>query len=112
MPYKLERLEKNIERELGMLLLSDVKNELLKQVTITKVALTNDLSIATVYYSVYGNDEQKIATTNALIEAKGYFRSMLSKVLEVRKTPDLRFKYDESLEYGKKIDDILNNLKL
>jgi len=112
MDYKLERLEKNIERELGMLFLADVKNELLKQVTITKVSLNNDLSIATVYYSVYGNDEQKQAITGALTEAKGYLRSMLSKVLAVRKTPDLRFKFDESWEYGNKIDNILKDLKL
>jgi ribosome-binding factor A len=112
MAYKQERLEKIIERELSMLLFSDVKNEQLKVVTITKVSLTNDLSLATVYFTVLGDQEQKQITASALQEAKGYFRSSLSKALDIRKTPDLRFKYDDSLEYGKKIDDILKDLKL
>ena len=111
MGYKQERLEKIIEREIGTLILSQVKDERLKYVTITKVTLTNDLSIATVYYTVLGNDVQREATTNKLLEAKGFIRTALSKVLEIRKVPELRFKYDDSFEYGKKIDDILKDLK-
>jgi ribosome-binding factor A len=112
MGYKQERLEKIIERELGNLLLSEVKNERLKLLTITKVSLTNDLSLATVYFTVLGTDSQKDKTIDSLMEAKGFFRTALSKVLEIRKVPDLRFKYDESLEYGKNIENILKNLKL
>lgn len=112
MGYKQERLEKIIEREISTIILSQVKDERLKYVTITKVSLTNDLSIATVYYTVLGNEAQKEATTNSLLEARGFIRTALSKILEVRKIPELRFKYDDSLEYGKKIDDILKDLKL
>ncbi|NLD26031.1 MAG: 30S ribosome-binding factor RbfA [Acholeplasmataceae bacterium] len=112
MAYKQERLEKIIEKEISKIIFSDVKDDRLKFVTITKVALTNDLSIATVYFTVIGNDAQKEATTANLQEAKGFIRSALSKVLEIRKVPELRFKYDESLDYGDKIEKILKELKL
>ncbi|MDD4000000.1 MAG: 30S ribosome-binding factor RbfA [Bacilli bacterium] len=111
MGYKQERLERIIERELGNILLSDIKDDRLKHVTFTKVSLTNDLSIATVFYTVMGSEEQKVATSKNLNDAKGFIRRALSAILEVKKTPDLRFKYDDSLAYGEKIEKILKDLK-
>jgi ribosome-binding factor A len=111
MGYKQERLERIIERELGTILLADIKDDRLKYVTFTKVSLTNDLSIATVYYTVRGSDEQKEMTSKNLQDAKGFIRTALSKSLEIRKVPELRFKYDDSLEYGEKIEQILKGLK-
>ncbi len=111
MAFKKERLEKILEREISTILFNDVKDDRLKFVTITNVNLTNDLSIATVYYTVIGDEEQRIATTENLAEAKGFIKGILSKRLEVRKTPDLRFKYDESNEQGNRIESILKSLK-
>ncbi len=110
MTFKKERMEKIMERELGNILLSDVKDDRLKFVTITKVDLTNDLSIATVYFSVLGSETQIEATIHTLQEAKGFIRSVLSKRIEVKKTPELRFKYDESFAQGNKIEEILKNI--
>jgi len=111
MTYKKERLEKIIEKEIANIIFSESKDERLKFVTITKVDLTNDLSLATVYYTVMGDVAQQEATSNNLQEAKGFIKSMLGKRLEVRKIPDLRFKYDASFEEGNKIDNILKSLK-
>lgn len=111
MAFKKERMEKILERELSSIIFQEVKNEKIKFVTITKVTLTNDLSLATVYFTVYGTEEQVNATVEALMEAKGFIRSILSKRIDVKKTPDLKFKYDESFEQGNKIEQILKNLK-
>lgn len=111
MSFKQERLEKIIEREISNIIMTEVKDDRLKFVTITKVSLTKDLSIATIYYTVLGNEEQKLATSKNLEEAKGFIKSSLSKKLEIRKIPDLRLKYDESLEYGEKIEKILKEIK-
>jgi ribosome-binding factor A len=111
MAFKQERLERILEREISNIISTEVKDERLGFVTITKVAVTSDLSIATVYYTVMGTDEQKQSTSENLLSAKGFIRTSLSKKLEIRKTPELRFKYDESLEYGDKIEQILKNLK-
>ena len=110
MAYRLERIEKIIERELATILFNNVKNEKLKFVSVTKVSVTKDLSIATVWYTVLGNAGEVEATSKELVEAKGYLRSELAHRLDLRKTPELRFKYDESLAYGNKISKILEEL--
>ena len=110
MAYRVERVEKIIERELASILF-DSSNNKLKFVSITKVALTSDLSLATVYYTVLGNEGEIESTKEDLEKSKVYLRSSLAKKLDLRKTPDLRFKYDESLAYGNRITQILDNLK-
>lgn len=111
MSFKQERLAKIIEREISNIILLNTKDDRLKYVTITGVKLNKDSSIATVYFTVLGDELQKEATTANLQEAKGYIKGQLSKVLEIRKIPEIVFKYDESIEYGNKIDEILKNIK-
>lgn len=110
MPYKVEKLEKIFEREISTLLITS-KDDRLKFVTVTKVKLTTDVSLATIYYTVIGTEEQKEATIKNLEEASGFIKNSLSKILEIRKIPALRFKYDESLEYGEKIENIIKGFK-
>lgn len=111
MAFKKERLEKILEREIATIIFNDIKDDRLKFVTITKVNLTNDLSLATVYYTVLGDEAQIAATSENIADAKGFIKGILSKRLEVRKTPDLRFKYDDSYEQGNKIENILKSIK-
>lgn len=111
MAFKKERLEKIIEREIGQMILFDVKDERIRYATITNVNLTGDLSIATVYFTVFGTPEQIDNSSKALFEAKGFIRSLLSKKLTVRKVPDLIFKYDNSYAEGLKIEKILSDIE-
>lgn len=111
MGYRIERVEKIIERELASIIFTEVHNELIKFVSITKVALNKDMSVALVWYTVLGNEGEIEATKKALEQAKGFLRSELAHRLDLRKTPELRFKYDESLTYGNHITEVLNNLK-
>ena len=108
MSHHAERMNKIVMHELSWILLLDSKNPLLKFVSITKVALTNDLSIATIWYTVIGKETEIEATSKALEESRGFLRTELAKRIQVRKTPDLKFKYDESLEYGKHIEELLS----
>lgn len=111
MSVKYERIEKNIGRELSNILLMEAKNILLKYVSVTKVKVTTDLSLATIWYTIMGDENEIQATKKALEEAKGYLRTELAQRLDLRKTPELRFKYDESLEYGNRIEKILEEIK-
>ena len=78
MPYKIERLERTIEKEIGTILLNS-KDARLRFVTVTKVHLTGDASIATVFYTVLGNPDQIESTKKNLENAKGFIRSSLGK---------------------------------
>lgn len=111
MGYRIERVEKIIERELASIIFTEVHNELIKFVSITKVSLNKDMSVALVWYTVLGNEGEIEATKKALEQAKGFLRSELAHRLDLRKTPELRFKYDESLAYGNHISEVLENLK-
>ena len=106
-----KRIEKILEREIATILFDSAHNDKLKFISITKVSLTKDLSIATVYYTVLGNQGEIESTKKEFENAKGYIRSELAKRIDLRKTPELRLKYDESLAYGNRISEILNNLK-
>jgi ribosome-binding factor A len=111
MAFRIERIEKIIERELGTIFLLESRDERLKHITVTKVKLTNDGSLATINFTTRKEHiEDKVALA-ALESAKGFLKTELSKKLDIRKIPDLRFKLDESLEYGNKIESILTDLK-
>ena len=80
-----------------------------QSVTITHVKLTKDLQIATVYYRMYeGANQQELE--QGLESCKGFLRKTLADVLKVRRVPDLRFVYDESVEYGSRIEYLLTKI--
>ncbi len=104
---KGERVASDMQRELGNILLLEAKDEDFKNVTITDVEVTNDLSFAKIYFTTTDNREKVEKDLN---NAVGFFRSMLAERLEIRHTPELRFIFDESIEYGAKIEKIIEEL--
>lgn len=104
---KGERVASDMQRELGSILLLEAKDEDFKNVTITDVEVTNDLSFAKIYFTTTDNKEKVEKDLN---NAVGFFRSMLAERLEIRHTPELRFIFDESIEYGAKIEKIIEEL--
>ena len=106
MSLKQERLDMVLQREISNILQFDLKNPKLGFVTVTDVQCTKDLSIAKVYVSFLGKQERNDAGMRVL----GYIRSELAKRLTIRKTPDLIFLQDKSLERGNRIESILHDL--
>ena len=107
MNLKGERVASDMQRELGNILLLEAKDEDFKHVTITDCDVTNDLSFAKIYFTTTDNREKVEKDLN---NAAGFFRSMLAERLEIRHTPELRFIFDESIEYGAKIEKIIEEL--
>jgi len=108
MSLNTDRLSKTIAKELSILLSREAKDKNLSSVTVTEVRVTNDLSFATIYYTVPDFLKEKIVVS--LEKAKGFLRSELARRVKARKMPELIFKYDEALEYGNHINEILNKL--
>ena len=107
---KLERYNKEFVRVLSEILMEEVKDDDIKFVTITDVDITNDLSYAKVYFTVL--DKNKIDTTlNALNKASSFIRGKVSERVEIRHTPELKFVYDTSIEYGERIDEVLDQIQ-
>ena len=106
----VKHLETTVQRVLGDILRNDVKEDL-GFLTVTGVKITNELSYMYVYYTVYGDKAQKEKTDQALHRAKGYIKNTIAHKVKMRKVPELIFKYDESLEKGQRIDDLINSIK-
>ena len=106
---KLERIASQIVRELSSIFYEEVHNEILKNVTIIDARVTNDLSLAKVYYTFLG-DYDKVTIAAELKNASSFLRTELAKRMDLRAAPELRFVYDESTEYGEHIDEIIEEI--
>jgi ribosome-binding factor A len=107
---RVGRVGEQIKKELSQLIQSELKDPRIGFITVTGVELTNDLSQARVFLSVLGTDEQKEETLKALARGTGFLRSELGKRIRFRHTPELLFKFDNSIEYGSRIESLLNNI--
>ena len=106
---KIERLNHAFQEEISMILMTEIKDEDIKFVTITGVETTSDLSYAKVYFTVLDDTKRK-STLEALNGAASFIRGKLAERVEVRHTPELKFIYDTSIEYGNHIDEIIDNI--
>ena len=106
---KIERLNHAFQEEICMIMLREVKDDDLKLITITGVDTTSDLSFAKVFYTVL-DESKKDLLAEKLEKAAPFIRTELAKRVEVRHTPELKFIYDTSIEYGNHIDSIIEKL--
>ena len=106
--FRAERVNELIRRELVLLLKKETKDPRLQTVVITDVIVTRDLTSAKVFFSVDGPSQKVVASL--LSKASGFFRTSLSKSLDLRHTPSLSFIYDTAPNTGAKIDDLLSKL--
>lgn len=109
MSIKIDRISSEVERALSSIMLLEAKDETLKHITVTDCVVTNDLSFANVYYTYMGDEPLEEVKKNLEV-AEPYLRTMLASKVDLRHTPELRFFYDESIEYGQNIERIINKL--
>lgn len=109
MSVKIDRIADNIQKELSYILQFEVRDSDIRFVTITDVHVTNDLSFAKVYFTILKEDKKK-ETLKALKDARGFLRKELATRINIRHIPELQFVYDESIDYGKKIEDIIERI--
>ncbi len=106
---KIERLNHAFQEEISMILMTEIKDEDIRFVTITGVDTSSDLSFAKVYFTVL--DKEKLSSTlEALNGASSFIRTKLAERVEVRHTPELKFIYDTSIDYGNHIEKIIDEI--
>lgn len=109
MSIKIDRIASNLVKEISYILMTEVKDPDVKFVTVTDCKVTSDLSYAKVYVTML-NNQYKVETMDALKSASGFIRHELQDRVDIRHIPELEFIYDESIEYGKKIEDIIEQI--
>ena len=109
MSVKIDRIASNLVKEVSYILMTEIKDKDIQFVTITDCKLTNDLSFAKMYYTVL-DDSKRESTAKALKNARGFVRSKLYDRVDIRHIPEIDFVFDESIEYGKNIENIIEEI--
>ena len=110
MTNRMERVNSSIKRELSNIISRELTNtNITGLITVNKVDTAPDFSNSKVYVSMIAVKNKKEAML-ALKKASGFMRTRLAHTLQFRKMPSLIFIYDESVEYGSRINEIIHDL--
>lgn len=105
-----DRVADQIRGELAQLLARDVRDPGVGFVTITRVAVTADLQLARVLYTVLGDETARKNSGRALGRAIPFLKRQIGSRLRLRRVPDLKFIYDESVAGQDRIEQLINEL--
>ena len=102
-----ERVSGLIQKVLSEILHKDIKDPRLKMATITGVEVSRDLRLARIYFTTPDGDQKKDAAVKGFNSARGFIKRILANELDLKYMPDIKFFYDESLDYGSHIDSLI-----
>jgi ribosome-binding factor A len=107
-----ERVAQEIQAAVADLLTRGaLKDPRIGFITLTGVKVSPDLSVARVYYSMIGSENEKAETQAGLDAAKGFVRREVTKRVKLRVSPEVHFTFDPSLEEGDKIERLLKEVR-
>lgn len=109
---RVSRVASLIKREISQMLLHDIKDERVGagMVSVTDVEVAGDLQHAKIFVSIYGTEEARRETMKGLKSATGYVRSELGHRVRLRRTPEIVFVEDISIERGSRVLSLINQL--
>lgn len=108
---RCQRVAEEMKREIAQILRDELKDPRIGFVTITSVEVTGDLRYAKVFVSIYENAEEQKQTLQALNSASGFVRREIGKRIKLRYTPEIIFKFDDSIQHGAKIAELLHKVQ-
>lgn len=100
MSSRMKRVEALMLQSIPTIIKQKINDERIGFISFTGVEIAKDLSVAKVYYSQIGSDEEKERTFKGLCSAAGAIKGYLSNIVQLKRIPNLRFFYDDSLERG------------
>ena len=107
MRYRKLRVQDLLREEISSIIHKDMRDPGIGFVTILEVKMSEDLKNAKIYCSVYGSDEEKKKTLEALRRSKSYIRFLIGQRLTLRYTPEINFVLDDAFERVVRIEEIL-----
>ena len=106
---RMRRVNEVIREVLGTAIATDLKDPRIGFVTVTDVETSPDLRAARVYVSVLGSAEERERTLEGLRSAHGVLQGRINEELRMKRTPTLSFHYDESIERGVRLSELLDD---
>lgn len=110
MNKRANRVAEQMKQELADIIGRRMKDPRVGFITVTSVDVTGDLQQAKVYVTVLGNNEEKEASLETLQKASGFIRSEIGERIRLRKVPEIEFVFDESVEYGNRIEKLITEI--
>lgn len=107
---RTRRIGEQMQRELALLLQREVRDPRLAAVTVTAVEVTRDLSLATVYYTLPADTPDPAVYQAALEKAAGFLRHALGERMLLRSLPQLKFRYDQSIQRGTELSNLIDSV--
>jgi len=107
---RIQRLNEQLKREITGLLIREVRDPRVRQVTITGVEVTADLWMARVFVTLQGDEAQRAEALEGLEAAAPFIRRALGRELRIRRVPELRFMVDTALERAHRIESLLREV--
>ena len=111
---RAEKVSDLLKKEISLIITNEIKDPRLQNINITAVKVSDDIGIATVFYSIIGESIHKADSKiddRILKKFSGMIRSNLAKKIKIRRIPKIIFRFDESIEYSENIEKLLRNLK-
>jgi ribosome-binding factor A len=107
-----KKIEIDLIREISFILNSKVKDPRIGFVTLTYVKLSPDYHYMDIYFTVLNKEENLKSCLEGLNKCKGFIKKNLLERIKMRTTPEMKFIYDETIEKGTRINEILEKIKL
>ena len=109
---RLGRINEELKKEISKIITFELKDpNITGLISVTKVKITPDLKYAKVYVSIL-NSKNNEKTLQGLKDSSGFIKTQIAKTINLRITPQLVFEFDDSIEYGMKIDSIIKELNI
>lgn len=108
---RADRVGGLIQKVLSNILKKNISDPRLKMATITGVKVSRNLKQARIYFITSGDRQKKGAAIKGFSSAHGFIKRTLAHELDLKYMPDIKFLYDESLEYGSHIDELIESIK-
>jgi ribosome-binding factor A len=109
--HRPDRIGDQIRQELSQLLSrGEVHDPGIGFITLTRVKVTADLQLARVFYTTMGDEKERKETAKALQRATPFFRRQVGGRLQLRRVPELEFRFDESVAHQDRIEQIIRDL--
>ena len=108
--HRVERIAEQIREEVSQILSTEVADPGVGLVTVTRVKVTPDLSLARIYWTTMGDAAQRKRTAKALARAAPYVRHLLSTRMTLRRSPEVQFLFDQSVAAQDRVEQILREL--